>query len=738
MAKLKNPKRKARARNWFFVGAVAVLSGLAVVALLTGALAPFERRLLDFRFNAFNQDNEVSPDIVYIDIDDVSLTTLSQQVGGWPWPRGLIVADLILNYVMLGNPSSFIFDVIYSELSPKRPNEPISDQDLWLADVTSIYPNASHAVLFTNESFDADAVMPDYAAETFEIPVDDSESRLTLPDYNFFLAPFDPLFPLSNLLHSVNHQEDPDGISRKNQMLVRYGDNYYPGLALRGLELLLGATGYRIEGRTLIMETTERGDVRIPVNERGEYQLNFYSNNNEFSAFPADNVIASAQSFFSGEGEILVPLEAFENKIVVFGASALGLKDVKVTPLGSNIPGPFLHITAMSNILLGQHLREVPLWVTIAIAVLAVTAIMTVTMFVKSGAARALVGAVIIVVWMILALVLFQQFSLIVEMATTLSVTMLAYLGGLVFTSLSEAAEKNKISSAMGKYLSPSVMNEVLDNYDKLIGEVGEGRELTILFSDIRSFSSISEQYSAETVVEVLNLYLEEMIKIVFTNRGTLDKIIGDAIMAFWGAPNPEEGKEKLACDTAIEMVRALAALNPRLAERDLPQLKIGVGLHTGEMIVGNIGSDQRLDYTAIGDNVNLGSRLEGLTKYYKSPILVSETTYEPIKDQFRFVYVDAVAVKGKTHGIGIYAPVDEAAAEGGFDIDGAIDRFQAARKLYEEREFARGVKEFESLANGAGGPLSGVSDVFRTRCVKFAKDPPPANWNGVWTMTEK
>lgn len=739
MSNLKNPARKHRVRNLFYAGSVTLLTALVIITMVTGALEPFERRLLDFRFQSFNQGNEVSDEIVYIDIDDVSLDTLSEQVGGWPWPRGMIVADLIINYVMFGNPSVMVFDILYSEFSPKLPNEPISDEDLWLADVSSMYPNVSHAVLFTNETFETDREMPDFVDQTFAMQVDDSASTLDLPTYNYYLTPFEPLFQFSNMLHSVNHQEDEDGVSRSNQMFIHYEDRYFPGLALRGLQEHLGITDYRIDRHSLVMNTTERGEMRVPLNERGEYRLNYYEDSNEFTAFPADNVIASAQNFFSGAGEILVPPEVFENKIVIVGASALGLKDIKVTPMGKNIPGPFLHITAMSNILQEQHLSTVPLWLSIVLAVISVIVILTITVFVDRGSIRAAVGAVIILVWLVLSLLLFKQSGIIVEMAATLTSLLLAYLGGLVFTSLSEAAEKNKISTAMGKYIAPAVMNEVLDNYDQLIGEVGESRELTILFSDIRSFSSISEQYTAEKVVEVLNRYLEKMIAIVFENRGTLDKIIGDAIMAFWGAPNPEESKEDLAIQTAMKMVRTLDHLNPELEASNLPSLRIGVGLHTGKMIVGNIGSDQRLDYTAIGDNVNLGSRLEGLTKYYKTPVLVSETTYQPLKDKYHFLFADLVAVKGKVNGIGIYAPIDYEAIPEGFDIEGALGEFATARDLYSGQEFVKAARAFKALSEGGtGGPVAGLSEVFLKRCVRFAKEAPPKNWNGVWTMTEK
>lgn len=737
MPKATNKRRKTRTRNIFFLSAGVILSVAAATSIFSGALAGFERRLLDFRFVSFNQDLPPSQEIVFVDVDDVSLETLSDQVGGWPWPRGMIMADLVINYVMAGNPSVLLMDIVYSTLSPKGPNEPISDEDLWMADISSIYPNVSHAVLFTDESWEAEREVFDRAEDTFEISVDDQESALALPEYNFFLGPYEPLASASNMLHSVNHMEDADGISRTNQIILEYEDNYYPGLALRGLMEHEGVTDISIHGRNLELSREEEVLYDVPLQTNGTYRLNYYPDANEFAAYPADNVIASAQTYFSGAGEPQVSLDAFENKIVIIGSSALGLKDIKVTPIGNNVAGPYLHMTAISNILEGHHLSGPGPAISAVLAVLLTVAILSVTLLVPNGTTRAIVGAVLLVIWLGAALAMFRYFGIVLEMASTLVAALLAYIGGLAFTSLNEAAEKNKISSAMGKYLAPAVMNEVLDNYDELIGEVGEERDLTILFSDIRSFSSISESYNAQQVVEVLNRYLEEMISVVFDKRGTLDKIIGDAIMAFWGAPNPEEGKERLALETALEMVRRLPPLNQELAAQDLPTVKIGVGLHSGNMIVGNIGSAQRLDYTAIGDNVNLGSRLEGLTKYYKYPILASEPTCAPLTDEYTMLFVDTVAVKGKTQGIGIYAPIDPEALRQSRGLSETIELFGTARRAYADRDFETAESSFAEIARDES-PIAGLATVFRKRCANFRKTPPPENWSGVWTMSEK
>ena len=289
----------------------------------------------------------------------------------------------------------------------------------------------------------------------------------------------------------------------------------------------------------------------------------------------------------------------------------------------------------------------------------------------------------------------------------------------------------------MSKYLAPAVMTEVLDKYDELIGEVGEDEELAILFSDIRGFTTVSESYPAATVVEILNRYLKEMIDVVFENRGTLDKIIGDAIMAFWGAPGREEQKEVMAVKTALEMIERLCRLNETLIADGYNPLKIGVGINTGNMIVGNIGSEKRLDYTAIGDNVNLGSRIEGLTKYYKVPVLVSGSTYEKTKDKFVYLFVDSVAVKGKDEGVDIYAPIGEMTEELIKRLYESIRYFTEARELYLNGSFKTAGLRFAELSHSEL-PFALLSEMYMNRCGYLLQNKPEGEWKGMWKMVEK
>jgi adenylate cyclase len=735
-----------KGENWLRKNRKAVFSGAFVLAVTamgyalvsSGALTVFEQRILDFRFLYFNQGFPASEDIVYLDIDEESLQTLSPQIGGWPWPRGSVMGEHVIDYIMRGEPAILLLDVLYTEYSPKTPDVDIPEEDLALVDFSLLYPEVSHAALFSAlEHVEEPEPLPDSAAVNFEIPVDASRSTLVLPPYNASLLPFDPLYAYAGRLHLVNHLEDSDGVSRNYDLLYLYQGKYYPSLAFAALWAKLGARDLRIEGQAAIMTLEDGSELRIPLMKEGYFQLDFYRSLDQFTAYPIDNIIASSMNLRAGEGDLLVPYTDFKGKVVVIGASATGLKDLKITPMGENVPGPYLHITALSNMLQGQYLTPVSPLATLLVIFVSVTAIVLMTLFLKNGVIKNTVGFVYVVLLVALSLLLFRYGGIVVDVADVLVSALVSFFGALIFLSLTEGAERNRIHNAMGKYLAPSVMQEILEHYENLSGEVGEKREIAVLFSDIRSFTTVSEHLRAETVVYLLNRYLASMIDIVFEYRGTLDKMIGDAIMAFWGAPQAEERKEYLAVKTGLSMIHKLGDVNRSLVEEQLPSIKIGVGVNTGDMIVGNIGSEKRLDYTAIGDNVNLGSRLEGLTKYYRTPILVSSSTYERTKDEFVYVFVDTVAVKGKETGIAIYAPLAERTPDVEGSLRAEIAQFDAGHELYLAQKFQEARPQFQAM-EGDLPSLGGLASVFAERCVALLAEPPGALWSGTWKMVDK
>jgi adenylate cyclase len=307
-----------------------------------------------------------------------------------------------------------------------------------------------------------------------------------------------------------------------------------------------------------------------------------------------------------------------------------------------------------------------------------------------------------------------------------------------LYRALVEEKEKRKVRSAFGQYLSPEVIRRLLVN-----PELVEPRktEITVMFSDIRGFTSISEKLDAQELAVFLNSYLSDMTKIVFDSRGTLDKYIGDAVMAFWGAPYEDPRNAIDACEAALNMMARVHELQAKWAADGKPKLDIGIGLNSGVASVGNMGSVLRYGYTALGDTVNLSSRLEGLNKDYGTHILANESTYLAAKEGgFLFRELDVIRVKGKLQGVTIYelgGRIEDLRKDGNLaEVQERFMLFSAARALYTDRKWSEAQTAFQSILDR--WPDEGPSRMYWKRCQEYLFDEPPTNWDGVFTMTHK
>jgi adenylate cyclase len=297
-----------------------------------------------------------------------------------------------------------------------------------------------------------------------------------------------------------------------------------------------------------------------------------------------------------------------------------------------------------------------------------------------------------------------------------------------------EEREKRKIRKSFAQYLSPGVIGLIEKDPQKYIHPGGETKELTVMFSDIRGFTTISEGLSADELVRLLNEYLGAMTDILFANLGTLDKYIGDAIMAFWGSPYPQSDHAESACHCALEMSQALVKLNEKWRQEDRPPIAIGIGLNTGEVNVGNMGSEKRLAWTVMGDNVNLASRLEGITKQYQIQIVISESTFNDVAGKFVCRELDKIKVKGKNQPVTIYELMGVeserpkyAALLGGFD---------RAMQAYRSQNWREASAQFGELLGTY--PDDGPTRVFLQRALEYMETAPESNWDGVYVMKSK
>jgi adenylate cyclase len=534
-----------------------------------------------------------------------------------------------------------------------------------------------------------------------------------------------------------NAPPDADGIVRRASLVLPYGRtknpdewDIYPSLDLMTARAYLGAPAQDmnlIYGPQGIVEIRFGKALLLHPDGRGQMMINYRGPASTFKHYSIVDVLQ--KTFLPG---------AFQGKIILIGATATGIGDLRGTPYGgTTYPGVEIHANVIDNILNER--------------------------FLKHGFRQALADVLLILffgiplgIWMALVSPRWMWFgvSLLVPMvavnfwaflhgwwlnllvpALTLSTNVLLVS---LYRSLFEEKEKRRVRTAFGQYLSPEVIRRLLVN-PQLVEP--KKTDITVMFSDIRGFTTISEKLDAQELAVFLNQYLSDMTGLVFEHHGTLDKYIGDAVMAFWGAPFEEPGHAARGCQTALKMMDRVREMQQKWEAEGKPHLDIGIGLNTGVASVGNMGSVLRYGYTALGDTVNLSSRLEGLNKDYGTHILVNETTYAAAKDEgFVFRELDLIRVKGKLQPVTIYELIGRAAQNSVYgtpeDVHARISLFQQARELYRKRAWAEAQKTFQIILDK--WPDEGPSRTYWKRCQDYLFDEPSSGWDGVFTMTHK
>ena len=461
------------------------------------------------------------------------------------------------------------------------------------------------------------------------------------------------------------------------------------------------------------------GKLNTIPEENGYLRINYSGAPGSYTAYSFYDVLTG-----------LVPPADFRNKIVLIGATAPDLHDNQITPVSNGVPmdGVEIHANIIQTILDGKYLTTEPtLGTIITVAVLSI-ALAIFLMFMPFYAAIFATFATLAVY------IAYSIFSFDSGVIRNLIIPPLAIIttgaADILYRYFSEFRQKKYIKKAFSYYLSDSVLTEILSNPDKLkLG--GERQEISVLFSDIAGFTSISEKMNAEDLAHILNGYLNKMTGIVFANNGVLDKYIGDAVMAFWGAPIEDPNHAFLACKTALEMFAEMDTIRAEWKKYGVEDFDIRIGINTGEMVVGNMGSDVRFDYTLLGDNVNLGSRLEGINKEYGTKIMISGSTYKMVKDKVTARKIDKVAVKGKKEGVTIY----ELRSMGVGHDTKFLTEFESARLLYEKGSFASALSAFKLLEKKyrEDKPIK----VYIERLKKLTKEK-PKDWDGIFKATSK
>jgi adenylate cyclase len=534
-----------------------------------------------------------------------------------------------------------------------------------------------------------------------------------------------------------NEPSDTDGIVRRTTMILPFGrsnnksewDLYgsmdvmavraYLGIGNDGMVLTYGEHG--------IVDIQFGEGLRIVPNDIGQALINYHGRAYTYPHFSMADVV-----------EDKLPAEDFRDKIVLVGATATGIGDIKSTPYsGTDYPGVEIHANVIDNILHNNFLvrgAKQQLWDVVFILFFGI----------PLGILMALVqprwmwfGAALLI-----PLVAVDYGAFLRGWWLNFTIPAMTLTGNVLLVSLYRALveekEKRKVRTAFGQYLSPEVIRRLLVN-PRLVEP--KKTDITVMFSDIRGFTSISEKLDAQELALFLNQYLSDMTRIVFSYHGTLDKYIGDAVMAFWGAPFEEEGHAARGCNAALEMMKRVRELQKEWEAQGKPSLEIGIGLNTGVASVGNMGSVLRYGYTALGDTVNLSSRLEGLNKDYGTHIIVNETTYQAAKDGgFVFRELDLMRVQGKLQPVTIYQlmgrQTDFAANGSAEELGTQQEMFALARELYRNRQWKAAEGAFQEFLDR--WPKDGPARVYVERCQEYLAAEPPANWDGVFVMTHK
>ena len=531
-----------------------------------------------------------------------------------------------------------------------------------------------------------------------------------------------------------NIHSDRDGIFRRALLMSRYGkDDYFPSLDLMILQQFESIPDQQIAAYISPdgLDRIQFGRHDLHPHTDGTALINYAGPYRTYPQYSMTDVIHQR-----------VPPDAFRDKIVLAGATALAIGDLRNTPFsqGSAYMGVEVHANILDNLLhsaephrtfLVRSFREEMVDIGFIILFGAVFGIWL-------GRSRPLTAtAVTIVVLALFAGFVYfgfvrwgRWYSLVVPGGTLI----LAYLGSISYRVFFEEREKRKIRKQFATFLAPGVIRLIEEDPEKYFRPGGETKELSILFSDIRDFTTMSEGMSPDELVQMLNEYFNAMIDVLYKNLGTLDKFIGDAIMAFWGSPYPQKEHAFHACNCALQMRDRLVELNRDWERRGMRHIAIGLGINSGPVNVGNIGSEKRLSWTVMGDNVNLASRLEGMTKQYRVAVLINETTHEQVQDQFVAREVDKIRVKGKKHPVTVYellAPVSQLK-----EYESLLANYNAALESYRACDWIDAAGKFGTIM--ITRPYDGPTQVLLQRCLEFMDDPPPPDWDGVYIAKSK
>lgn len=689
-----------------------VISILVLTVWQAGLLTPWERVTWDWRAQFWAEPGPNSEKIKVVVLDQASLDWAQRFSGlGWPWPRQAYIH--IIDYLTKAGAKAVIFDLLFTEASS------LAGDDQALARVMAKSRKVAGALMLTKES--GSAVWPDWAQK--RLPkikgqnkwLQGSNSRQS----KRVLLPIETLGQNMLSLGNVAENPDPDQVVRRVTLVKGVFDQAV---------LSLGAAAYAaLSDQAVALKASSLvfGQESIPLDKEGRAILRFRGGPGVHQKFSAASIIQSELRLLQGQRPTISDSSVFKDCYVFFGLTAPGLHDMRATPVSAVYPGVEIHATALDNLITGDFIRKPPTWAVAAwVFLLCLGAAFAGSLF------QAVRHSVVVFAFLLPLPILggFLTYPLGYWWPVMVAeVGVLLVLLGVVFLNLALVGEQKRfIKKAFNHYLSPVVIERILEDPDQLrLG--GERRELTIFFSDLAGFTSLSEGLDPQELTHLLNDYLSEMSEFILKAGGTLDKYEGDAIIAFWNAPLSQPDHALAACRAALKCNQRLLQRASEYEKRLGRVLWARIGINTGPVVVGNMGSRQRFDYTVLGDAANLASRLEGANKVFGTPLMVSEETWRQTRGELSGRKLGRLKVVGRKEAVTVYQPLGEA----GQGLSPEMEIFTQGIDLVENRDWQAALHCFQGIEQdpAANAYVKKLSQL---------PDKSPDAWDGVWSLTNK
>jgi adenylate cyclase len=716
-----------------FIGNVIGLATAVVIILITEVLFPeffdnFEAKSFDIRYSTkikkleASRDGQAIDDIVIIDIDNRSLN----QFGRFQqWPRDYYTA--VIKFVSESGAVVIGIDVLFMEQDIDRV------ADTLLVQATRQAGNVCHSLSFSKAEpgaflykMDAPPAELDTAGYSYLF----SNDIIThFPHADRFDGKFFRLYNVAQKLGFVNFQPDNDSVIRKMPLFMNFAGELYPSLAMAMILYLYDVQNNEIEinpgkfVRIGLSADSSMDQITIPIDNQGQMLINYQGSFQTFRYV----------SFYDAWAN-RVPAEFFKGKVVLIGASAAGLYDLRPVPFQNAFPGVEIHANILSNILSQDFIQQTPKIICCIILVLLCMMISSIAISFRIRYNTPII-LILSAGFIYATFLLFSNNNLWVENVRPIIGIIFCHIGVLTYRYLDENKDKRKIKGMFQHYISATVVNELLKNPGMLkLG--GERKVATAFFSDIKSFTSVSETLEPEKLVSVLNEYLSAMTDIILRYEGYLDKYEGDAIVSMFGIPVEQNDHAVRACNAALDMRKELAILRQMWKREGKPAFEARIGINSGPMIAGNIGGKDRFDYTAIGDSVNLASRLEGANKMYNTIIIISEDTFYHVHEKFWCRELDFIRVKGKNQPVRIYELIGRKTEEIDPIRSSSLEYFLKGLEIYRKQDWIHAYDLFQKALKLK--PDDGPSLEFIRRCKKFIENPRPVDWDGVFEIRDK